>query len=194
MATNLSNWQNFLNRGTDASNVGSASVQQQPQNIKNVDDIWEEALRFKLNRDPLDIRGVVEKIFKLKLQEQDLKKDASGFLEQINDTWCIIVNKYESETRKRFTIAHELGHYVCHRNEYNSINQYDQIFFRDENTNPMEQEANDFAAKLLMPEHIFYKYIREGHNTINLLAEKFNLSTSAVKYRAYKLGLISEYA
>ena len=42
-------------------------------------------------------------------------------------------------------------------------------------------------------DYILKAYIKEGYNTIQLLADKFDLSTSAVRYRVYKLGLISEY-
>ena len=105
--------------------------------------------------------------------------------------WCIFVNKYENKRRQRFTIAHELGHFIFHKN--NKSLEKDLIFFRDETNNKEEREANDFASELLMPEKMVKAYIKEGYNTIQLLADKFDLSTSAVRYRVYKLGLISEY-
>jgi Zn-dependent peptidase ImmA (M78 family) len=129
----------------------------------------------------------------MKIIYKDLGKWDSGFLEKIDDQWCIYINQYESVPRQRFTIAHELGHFILHSDEYANTSIHDQIFFRDENTSPMEREANDFASGLLMPKDIFYTYIQEGVNTISALADKFKLSTPAVKYRAYKLGLIPEY-
>ena len=44
-----------------------------------------------------------------------------------------------------------------------------------------------------MPEDKFEQYISEGTNTIEKLADKFQLSISAVRYRAYKLKYIQEY-
>lgn len=195
MATNLANWHNFIKKEIEPEKQVISSVAQTTPEITNVQDIWNAASKLRISLNPLDIREVVEKIFRIKLMERDLGRTASGFLEQINDDWYIVVNKYESETRKRFTIAHELGHYIHHRKEYLNGDgfQKDLIFFRDENTNPIEREANDFASDLLMPEHIFKRYIQDGDNTISALADKFHLSTPAVKYRAYKLGLISEY-
>ncbi|MCL1891992.1 MAG: ImmA/IrrE family metallo-endopeptidase [Alphaproteobacteria bacterium] len=191
MATDLSNWQNFLSGGNATSR--SVAKKQTPQTM-SVSEIWAKAKELKIKTDPLDIASVVEKIFGIKLIKKDLGKSASGFLEQIDNQWCIYINQYESEQRQRFTIAHELGHYVKHREKYaNGRFQHDLIFFRDENTNPDEREANDFASNLLMPETIVNDCIKRGENTVKKLADKFNLSTPAVRYRAYKLGLISEY-
>jgi Zn-dependent peptidase ImmA (M78 family) len=79
----------------------------------------------------------------------------SGFAFQKNNEKIIGVNESESEERKRFTIAHELGHLFLHKNAVN----YDQggiMLFRDghssEGTDLREVQANRFAAELLMPE------------------------------------------
>lgn len=196
MATDLSNWKNFLN-GNTAKKSGEKVIitQKTEKKITSAAEIREEASKLGININPLDISEVVENIFKIKIIYKDLGKSASGFLEKIDNQWCIYVNRYESLQRQRFTIAHELGHFLYHNDEYaNAVApMHDQVFFRDENTNHMERQANDFASDLLMPEDIFNQYIQDGINTISALADKFNLSTPAVKYRAYKLGLISEY-
>lgn len=68
-------------------------------------------------------------------------------------TWTILLNsEFENERRERFTFAHELGHFFCHRelqpkfqDTTDTLNDY-----RDE----LEREANAFAAWLLMPANI----------------------------------------
>jgi Zn-dependent peptidase ImmA (M78 family) len=192
MATDLSNLDAFFNGEVQqlttvpaVLNIGiSISEIREVAKQKNISDV-----------NPRTIREVVDKVFGIQIDETDLGRYASGFLERIGDKWHIYINKYESEARKRFTITHELGHFILHRNMYMTASTSfpDQIFFRDENNSPEEIEANKFAADLLMPEEIFKKYINEGCNTIDALADKFGLSTSAVKYRAYKLGFLSEY-
>ena len=188
MATDLSNWSNFAS-GKDSP---------EKKNIKKIIkcDTWsisEILSKAEENRknDPLDIEWVVTELFGLKIQKTDLGDTTSGFLNQLDDGWCIFVNKYENERRQRFTIAHELGHFLLHKSK--PTFEKDFIFFRDNNNNKEEREANDFAAELLMPENYVRDYIAKGNNTIKLLADKFYLSTPAVKYRVYKLGLISEY-
>ncbi|MDE5616066.1 MAG: ImmA/IrrE family metallo-endopeptidase [Alphaproteobacteria bacterium] len=187
MATDLSNWSNFI------SNKQQHSVKPEvlgPTKYPSIKEVWSMAQKEK-KTEPLDIKWVVENLFSLKIMERDLGEKASGFLNILDDRWCIFVNKFENERRKRFTIAHELGHFLLHKDKQ-SIPK-DIIFFRDENTDQVEQEANNFASEFLMPEHKIYEYINEGYNTISALADKFCLSTPAVRYRLYKLGLISEY-
>lgn len=161
----------------------------------SVDKIREKAVEQGINTDPLDIKSVAERIFNIDVKEDKFDKNVSGFLERIGGRWCIYVNQYESELRKRFTIAHELGHFIKHKDKYmiSGSSNPDQVFFRDSTVDPIEKEANEFAADLLMPKDIFIAKIKSGCNTIEKLSEAFELSTSAVKYRAYKLGLISEY-
>ena len=193
MATDLSNWQNFLSGRKVVSTPVVSCVKKTTSKMLSIEDVWKKAKVAKKSN-PLDIEWVVKELFGIKLIKKDLGHSASGFLEEINNQWCIYVNKYDNEKRQRFTIAHELGHYILHRNNaFGSRFQHDFIFFRDENTNPIEREANNFAAELLMPKEEVVSLIKEGYNTVNALAEKFDLSTSAVRYRAYKLGLISEY-
>jgi Zn-dependent peptidase ImmA (M78 family) len=192
MATDLSNLDAFfsgkvqqLTTDHDASPVcNSISEIREEAKLKGISDV-----------NPKTIRKVVNKVFEIQINETDLGRDVSGFLERIGDKWHIYININESEVRKRFTIAHELGHFIFHKDRYaaTGTSSPDQIFFRNENNNLIERDANDFAADLLMPEEIFKTYIDEGYNTIDALADKFGLSTSAVKYRAYKLGFLSEY-
>ena len=188
MATDLSNWSNFISN-KDIETYAKKQKKNTVSKTLSAQDVWTAALEAK-KTEPLDIEWVAEKLFGLNVVKRDLG-EASGFLNVLDDQWCIFVNKFENERRQRFTIAHELGHFVLHKDK--SITSKDIIFFRDENTNIEEQEANNFASELLMPERKIREYIKEGYNTISLLADKFCLSTPAVRYRLYKLGLISEY-
>jgi Zn-dependent peptidase ImmA (M78 family) len=192
MATDLSNLEAFFSGNVQQP----TTVPDVPLVCNSISEIRKVAkLKGISDVNPETIREVVRKVFGIQINETDLGRDVSGFLERTGDKWHIFINKNESEARKRFTIAHELGHFVFHKDQYvaSGTSSPDQIFFRNENNNPIEKEANDFAANLLMPEEIFKSYINEGYNTIDALADKFGLSTSAVKYRAYKLGFLSEY-
>jgi hypothetical protein len=71
-------------------------------------------------------------------------------------------------SRKRFTIAHEIGHFIIphHRNLENIWKQNREL---DRNLNRPEMEANEFAAELLLP---------------SSLAKAFNLSNSLAQISA----------
>jgi Zn-dependent peptidase ImmA (M78 family) len=192
MATDLSNIDSFFN---DTHQPQTPALQTKYYAGDTIEQILKESSNNNIAQEPIDIRAVVEKIFKIKIVETDLGKSVSGFLEKVGSEWLIYVNILESETRKRFTIAHELGHFIYDRNKYiaDASLEPDQIFFRDDNTNPIERRANEFAAELLMPKNTFDDCVKNGCNTIAGLADKFKVSTSAIKYRAYKLGYLSEY-
>ena len=193
MATNLENIETFFNENQPTKQ--KTSINTSSMEVLSINDILKKAHDLNIETDPLDIKSVVKNIFNIEIKEDKFDKGVSGFLERIGGKWCIFVNKYESELRKRFTIAHELGHFIKHRYRYmiSGSSIPDLIFFRDNTVDLTEKEANDFAAELLMPKDVFIEKIKSGCNTLDKLSEAFQLSTSAVKYRAYKLGLISEY-
>ena len=69
----------------------------------------------------------------------------------------IYVNDDDSFERQRFTIAHELGHWVLHRELFESEPQRYAVlprFSSPDFSDPIEQEANRFAADLLVPSHL----------------------------------------
>lgn len=160
----------------------------------NINAIYNKAKELGIATEPLDIVRVVKEIFEIDLYFNDLDRNTSGFIERTGPAkWAIHVNKWENALRQKFTIAHELAHFILHKNILQSGSHYDSILFRDDNTSSIERQASSFASELLMPSDKFGEYINEGCNTIEKLADKFELSTSAVRYRAYKLNYISEY-
>lgn len=90
--------------------------------------------------------------------------------------------------RKRFSVAHELGHFELHR-EHSvvlcSSQDIDDWKQRGDNISP-EQEANEFAAALLLPERFFASLCRDSDPSLDLVAElasTFNVSLTATALR-----------
>lgn len=194
MATkfNKENWMKYKNTGEFPDNVSEQKVQNTVPD--NINAIYEKAKELNIETEPLNIVRVVKEIYGINLYYNDLDRDTSGFIERISpQKWAIHVNRWENSLRQKFTIAHELAHFILHRNILQSGSHYDSVLYRDENTSVIEREANSFASNLLMPADKFEQYIKDGENTIEKLADKFQLSTSAVRYRAYKLNYIQEY-
>ncbi len=185
-------WKKY--KSTGKIPVSSTEYKIETSKPTNIKTIYNKATELGITTEPLDIVRVVKEIFNIKLYFNDLDRDVSGFIERTGpQDWAIHVNKWENALRQKFTIAHELAHFILHKNILQTGSHYDSILYRDENTSLIERQASSFAAELLMPPNKFEQYINEGVNTIEKLAEKFELSTSAVRYRAYKLGYISEY-
>lgn len=149
----------------------------------------------------------VEKIAKergLKVLPYELGDDVSGVLYVDKGKGTIGYNPTESEVRRRFTIAHELGHYELHRlnKEIFVDNKQFKVLFRDQRSSTgeviIEQEANAFAAALLMPKHLLTKEIAkkqidlsdDNSDVIKELAAKFKVSSQAMTFRIANLNLV----
>lgn len=66
--------------------------------------------------------------------------------------WGIFYNDKARQERQRFTLAHELGHFVLHRNSHASFNcDKETIYTGADTLKLIEREADEFASNLLMP-------------------------------------------
>lgn len=99
----------------------------------------------------------------------------------------LYINSADSSQRRRFTIAHELGHWVLHQPELVTNKEIAVLYRRPlgtEENDRLEQEANCFAANLLVPEEMLRKAITDSKDKSDkYLAEIFNVSRSVIGYR-----------
>lgn len=107
-----------------------------------------------------------------KIQKDGAKGGPSGF--------AIFVRQGDPETRKRFTIAHEIAHYVLHEHLIGD-GVFDDAMYRSGLTSDVERQANNLAADILMP----WPYLRPMINgkTVADLAKTFNVSEHAMNVR-----------
>lgn len=111
------------------------------------------------------------------------QSDVAGFID--SKTKTIFVNKNDGVTRQAFTIAHELGHWLMHQNELKSKPDKYAILYRrplgEPNPDPVEKQANTFAAALLVPKELLEKYKDvKDHGKI---ADIFGVSPEVIGYR-----------
>ena len=148
---------------------------------------------------PVDLNRVVEHLG-LSLNEKPLESEYSGFLAVKEKT--IVVNLNHPSVRRRFTIAHEIGHYQLHRRSEDIPVFIDRaVYHRKESVagvdHLMEMQANAYAAGLLMPEALLDEYL-ENHPALDLekptdiktLAEEFEVSRPAMEFRLINLGFV----
>src|SRR5438034_11751378 len=104
---------------------------------------------------PVDVARVA-KLESVEVEHVDFGDEISGVLVKDGDRAIIGVNARQALARQRFTIAHELGHYLLHSSRELFVDKDYIVHFRDENSSsgydPVEVEANQFAAELIMPE------------------------------------------
>jgi hypothetical protein len=95
--------------------------------------------------------------------------------------------------RFRFTIAHELGHWICHALEAAdpSVSYCRPIDLTEAADRALEREANVFAAELLMPERPVRQAWAELGD-VDQIAAQFDVSPSAMRWRLYSFELVQE--
>lgn len=107
--------------------------------------------------------------------------DVDGFtLRPMKTRPIIVLNKDRPADRMRFSLAHEYGHVVLHAFPYEA----------------MEEEANEFAAALLMPKRGILEDLSSRKLTLPYLGQlklKWQVAISALIYQARELGVISPY-
>lgn len=102
--------------------------------------------------------------------------------------YSIYVNADDSETRKRFTIAHEIAHFLLHRNK-DTKEFRDNVKYRSPGvSDQMEAQANRLAADILMPRRLIRKLLDKGITGPDDLAKELRVSPRAMEIR---LGLDS---
>lgn len=152
--------------------------------------IVEKYLRYL----PLDVIGLAKELGLLVQENPELPDKVSGFIKKTEKQILICVNELHHLNRKRFTVAHELGHYFLHKDKLeDGIVDGIDILYRDGTLDEIEKEANEFAANILMPEDEFRElWLKQV--SVGEMARGFYVSESAIITRANFLGLAKEYS
>lgn len=151
---------------------------------------------------PIDVEQIASRLG-LRVLRQDLGPDISGLLVRTATGTHICVAAGHADVRRRFTIAHEIGHQVLghqfEAGEHVHVDRGNYISQRSasasEGIDPKEIEANQFAAHLLMPTAIVQAEVRRLREPlfdfhVELLAKKFKVSEQAMTIRLTSLGLL----
>jgi Zn-dependent peptidase ImmA (M78 family) len=113
-----------------------------------------------------------------------------GFSNWSRGRWLIVVNRYDSATRRRFTLGHEFKHVLDHpyiKVIYSKLGSNDKE--RDEAT---ERICDYFAACLLMPRNWLKRTWASGTQDQAMLAAKFYVSEAAMGIRLQQIGLVEQ--
>lgn len=126
-------------------------------------------------------------------------EEASGFLLRTRGRTICVLNEDDHPNRKRFTVAHEIGHYLLHPFQETYIDWNFRNNKSSEGTDHREIEANGFAAELLMPEELIRAEVPsplnviEDDERIRGLARRFRVSPQAMTHRLTNLDLFGEW-
>lgn len=123
--------------------------------------------------------------------------EISGLLLRNGDNAIIAVEKAQPATRRRFTVAHELGHLLLHQGTALRVDTKFRVNLRSPASSTAEDaeeiESNAFAAALLMPEMFLKNDLGEfvldidDEKHIQLLAKRYEVSKQAMTLRLVNL-------
>jgi Zn-dependent peptidase ImmA (M78 family) len=155
-----------------------------------------------VKRAPVDIYKIARS--HAHVLEQQMPDSISGMLIPAQEAgrdkrWTIVANASHAEVRRRFTVAHELGHLLLHDYRTPHADTGFKIRFRAnleyDGSMTEEIEANQFAAEVLMPSEILLartssldiEYVPSGgaqnDEAIESLAREFAVSKQALQIR-----------
>lgn len=135
--------------------------------------------------------GAIAKDLGVEVVLSSLPLSISGEISKLNGRYQIKINRHESKQRQRFTLAHELAHFLLHRDVIDGMGGKltDNVLYRSGAAEHIEYEANRLAAQIVMPENALQDAFKQygGENlsetTVELLAEQFGVSKAAMEIR-----------
>ena len=138
---------------------------------------------------PVDIISMAKEL-ELELYNVNTSENISGaILKDKSGKYIIYVKSSDSKNRKRFTIAHEISHFLLHKNIIDKGSITDNTMYRSNLSNIYEKQANKLASEILIPikklkEFLFKHNIRN----INSLASLFEVSKESMEIRIKEGG------
>lgn len=138
---------------------------------------------------PVPVGAIAERLG-LEVYSTTLDPNISGLIKRVaSGKFEIQVNDTDAAVRQRFTVCHEIAHYLLHRTFIDADGIQDNILYRSQLSNLQESEANRFAAALLLP----WKTVTNWHlerfltpidkSNVKEISDKFRASDLAVGYR-----------
>lgn len=142
-------------------------------------------------RPPVDPNKIA-KALGVDVREISLPEKISGFIaKESKDLPAVIyINENHGHVRQRFTVAHELGHYIQETARGNKTFETlrRETGHADQGIHEQERWANGLAAGVLMPAGPTRRLYVEGES-VQEIANRFKVSTKAMEYRLANLGL-----
>lgn len=145
------------------------------------------------NKVPVDVFGLAKELG-LGPKFEALPDDISGMIKRVrDDDWLIVINDHHHLNRQRFTCAHEIGHFIFHRDLLKD-GVSDTLAYRADGhklPNPSiqrqhEWQANNFASNLLVPTTWLKAAQAAGFTDPRDLAKQFEVSETVIRI---KMGL-----
>ncbi len=137
---------------------------------------------------PVNVVGIANDLGLRVWAMHSLPSSISGklFLDPLNggsSGFSIAVNASEAYVRQRFTVAHEIAHFILHKDKIENGELIDDTLYRSGLSSKEETEANRLAANILMPYPLITSLMHSGIRDPQGLANTLQVSLPAIKIR-----------
>lgn len=132
--------------------------------------------------------GNLAKSFGIVLKKATLEGNLAGEIREVDGIVTIRVNSHDVKARQRYTIAHEIAHFLLHRHLLKDGIQ-DTPLYRSHLPSKIEREADSLAADILMPIEIVQSLMNtcskehKGERLYEVVAQSLEVSKIALKIR-----------
>lgn len=135
--------------------------------------------------------GAIAKAFNIDVKKSTLAAGISGEIKETDNVVTIRINRHDVKERQRFTLAHEIAHFLLHRNKIGD-GITDDILYRSGLSDAQEAQANRLAADIVMPWALIQRSLEacvdlKPEQKIERLAQEAEISTTAIKIRLGKI-------
>ncbi|MFB0491920.1 Zn-dependent peptidase ImmA (M78 family) [Methylobacterium sp. OAE515] len=156
-----------------------------------VDPVKRSIIERHLARIPVKLGDLAKELGVSTVKVSSMRTGVSGQVSREGSDYVIRVNRNEARERQRFTIAHELAHYLLHRDLIDTSSEgiTDTVLYRSGASEQVEFEANRLAADIVMPLAVVDDMLKADYQgvvteaTIEDLAARFGVSKSAMELR-----------
>lgn len=135
--------------------------------------------------------GAIAKAFGIVVKRSTLKPGISGVIKESNGVVEAKISRHDSPERQRFTLAHEIAHFLLHRDKIGDGIE-DTMLFRSSLSSTLEAQANRLAADIVMPFSLIdeIKFPEETRLEVRVerIARISELSIPALEVRLGKKG------
>ncbi len=149
--------------------------------IKKLKDEFRDKMKSLQVNVPVHVVPIAESFGLKVFKNTNFPDKLSGLIKKVDDSYQIHVNGNHPITRQRFTIAHELAHFLLHKDIIGD-GITDDYLYRSNLNKSIEREANQLAAEILMPEHLL-KTSKYKEMTISEQADEFWVSKVSMDIR-----------
>jgi len=127
------------------------------------------------------------------VKKATLPANISGEIKEVNGQVIIRINRHDANSRQRYTLAHEIAHFLLHKHLLKD-GIADDVLYRSALSNEIEAEANRLAADIVMPldavRDLWKKHNPDAPNkeiTYERIADELGVSVIALKIRLEKI-------